>query len=137
MRIGIDIDGVLIDDDTYRLDTMTKYCFENNLPGLQNPYKYEAKCNWSSNIEEDYRKKYFFEYMYRRYQGTEMELYFCWNSRKECFASNSELLALRALLMYGVNENIVYAAQTFEKLQRYIELYQDLLFDVYTKCKKK
>lgn len=81
--------------------------------------------------------KYFFEYMYRRYRGTEMELYFCWNSKKECFASNSELLALRALLMYGVNENIVYAAQTFEKLQRHIELYQDLLFDVYTKCKKK
>lgn len=29
MIIGIDIDGVLIDDDTYRLDTISKYCYEN------------------------------------------------------------------------------------------------------------
>ncbi len=47
MNIGIDIDGVLIDDDTYRLDTMSKYCVENNLLGLDYPEKYEDKCNWS------------------------------------------------------------------------------------------
>ena len=47
MIIGIDIDGVLIDDDTYRLDNMAKYCYENELP----------------NIYEDYRKKYFFNYI--------------------------------------------------------------------------
>lgn len=58
MNIGIDIDGVLMDDDTYRLDTITKYCYENNLPDLDNPYKYESKCNWSNEIKEDYRKKY-------------------------------------------------------------------------------
>ena len=44
MNIGIDIDGVLIDDDTYRLDTITKYCYENNLPDLDKPYNYESKC---------------------------------------------------------------------------------------------
>jgi uncharacterized HAD superfamily protein len=54
MNIGIDIDGVLMDDDTYRLDTITKYCYENNLPDLDNPYKYEIKCNWSNEIKEDY-----------------------------------------------------------------------------------
>lgn len=63
MNIGIDIDGVLMDDDTYRLDTMTKYCYENNLGTLDNPYKYESKCNWSEEIKEDYRQKYFFEYI--------------------------------------------------------------------------
>ena len=63
MNIGIDIDGVLVDDDTYRLDTMSKYCYENNLGALDNPYKYEEKCNWSKEIKEDYRQKYFFEYI--------------------------------------------------------------------------
>lgn len=63
MNIGIDIDGVLMDDDTYRIDTMTKYCYENNLGNLDNPYKYESKCNWSEEIKEDYRQKYYFEYV--------------------------------------------------------------------------
>lgn len=35
-----------MDDDTYRLDAITKYCYKNNLPDLDNPYKYESKCNW-------------------------------------------------------------------------------------------
>ena len=63
MIIGIDIDGVLIDDDTYRLDNMAKYCYENELPNIDNPYSYEKKCNWTSDIYEDYRKKYFFNYI--------------------------------------------------------------------------
>ena len=63
MNIGIDIDGVLTDDDAYRLDTMTKYCFENNLPNIDNPYEYEDKCNWSKETQEDYEKKYFFDYV--------------------------------------------------------------------------
>lgn len=63
MIIGIDIDGVLIDDDTYRLDNMAKYCYENELPNIDNPYSYEKKCNWTSEIYEDYRKKYFFNYI--------------------------------------------------------------------------
>lgn len=63
MIIGIDIDGVLIDDDTYRLDYMTKYCYENHLPDLDNPYAYEQKCNWDEEILEDYRNKYFFDYI--------------------------------------------------------------------------
>jgi len=61
--IGIDIDGVLTDDDTYRLDTMTKYCQENNLPELDSPYNYEEKCNWSEEIDNDYKREYFFEYI--------------------------------------------------------------------------
>lgn len=63
MIIGVDIDGVLIDDDTYRLDYITKYCYENQLPNLDNPYAYEDKCIWKKEILEDYRKKYFFYYI--------------------------------------------------------------------------
>lgn len=63
MIIGIDMDGVLIDDDTYRLDHITKYCYENQLPNIDNPYAYERKCTWNKEITEDYRKKYFFDYI--------------------------------------------------------------------------
>lgn len=30
MNIGIDIDGVLTNDDDYILDFTSKYCYENN-----------------------------------------------------------------------------------------------------------
>ena len=63
MKIGIDIDGVLIDDDQYRLDTMAKYCFENNLPRIDYPYKYESKCKWNDETKKDYRNQYYFEYV--------------------------------------------------------------------------
>ena len=63
MIIGIDIDGVLADDDTYRLDYMAKYCFENNLPNLNKPYEYENKCDWNKETAEDYREKYFYDYI--------------------------------------------------------------------------
>lgn len=64
MNIGIDIDGVLADDDTYTLDNMTKYCYLNNLPRLEKPYGYEnRKGDWSDEVKEDYRNKYFFEYI--------------------------------------------------------------------------
>lgn len=63
MIIGIDIDGVLTDDNTYRLDCMSKYCYENNLNNLDYPYAYEDKCKWSNETLEDYRKQYFFNYI--------------------------------------------------------------------------
>ncbi len=63
MIIGIDIDGVLTDDNTYRLDCMSKYCYENNLSVFDYPYAYEDKCKWSDEILENYRKQYFFDYI--------------------------------------------------------------------------
>ena len=42
---------------------MSKYCFENNLPCIDRPYNYESKCYWSNEVKEDYRNKYFFEYV--------------------------------------------------------------------------
>ncbi len=63
MIIGLDIDGVMTDDDSYILDHMTKYCFENDIPDLDNPYAFESKCNWTNEIKNDYREKYFFSYI--------------------------------------------------------------------------
>ena len=63
MNIGIDIDGVLTNDDDCLLDTITKYVFENNLEGLKRPYEYEyGKVNWDQSILDDYREKYFWDY---------------------------------------------------------------------------
>lgn len=63
MIIGIDIDGVLIDDDTYRLDHISKFCYENNLSNLEYPYAYEDKCIWEKEIRSKYREKYFWNYI--------------------------------------------------------------------------
>lgn len=64
MNIGIDIDGVLTDDDQYILDCTSKYCYENNLEGFTKPHEYEyEKLNWNQEILEDYRNKYFYDYV--------------------------------------------------------------------------
>lgn len=64
MRIGIDIDGVLTNDDEYILDCTSKYCYENNLEGFIDPYNYEyRKLAWNESIINDYRNKYFDEYV--------------------------------------------------------------------------
>ena len=64
MNIGIDIDGVLTNDDEYLMDCISKYCFENNLDSFTDPYAYEFnKLNWDKDIIDDYRSKYFDEYI--------------------------------------------------------------------------
>lgn len=55
MNIGIDIDGVLTNDDDYLMDTITKFNFENNLEGLKSPYDYEYnKVEWNQEVLDDY-----------------------------------------------------------------------------------
>lgn len=63
MNLGVDIDGVLADDDTYRVDHMAKFCYEHGLPEMEQPNAYEGKCNWNEEIMEKYRREYFFEYI--------------------------------------------------------------------------
>lgn len=64
MNIGIDIDGVLTNDDEYILSCTSKYCYENNIQGFIEPYKYEYnKLNWNQELLDDYRSKYFDEYV--------------------------------------------------------------------------
>ena len=64
MNIGIDIDGVLTNDDDYFLDYTAKYCYENNLKSFVNPNLYEyKKLNWDKNTINDFRIKYFLNYI--------------------------------------------------------------------------
>lgn len=64
MNIGIDIDGVLTNDDEYILSCTSKYCYENNINGFIEPYRYEyRKLNWNQEQIDNYRNKYFDEYV--------------------------------------------------------------------------
>lgn len=64
MNIGIDIDGVLTNDDDYILDFASKYCYENNLEGFKDANLYEyRKLDWDKNTINNYRKKYFLNYI--------------------------------------------------------------------------
>ena len=64
MNIGIDIDGVLTNDDEYILDFASKYCYENNLQGFENANLYEyRKLNWDESTINNYRNEYFLNYV--------------------------------------------------------------------------
>lgn len=64
MKIGIDIDGVLTNEDEYILSCTSKYCYDNNLKGITNPYNYEYnKLDWNQETIDDYRSIYFDEYV--------------------------------------------------------------------------
>ena len=64
MKIGIDIDGVLTNDDDFILEYATKFCYENNIDFYKNPYLWETrKFNWSEDILQKYRDKFFWEYV--------------------------------------------------------------------------
>ena len=64
MNIGIDIDGVLTNDDEYILDYTSKYCFENNLEGFIKPSSYEyRKLDWDEETIDKYRDRYFVNYV--------------------------------------------------------------------------
>ncbi len=64
MIISIDIDGVLINDDSYRRDRITKKLFENNMPLMDMPYAYERKCSWMDMAESnEFYDPIYFEYI--------------------------------------------------------------------------
>lgn len=64
MNIGIDIDGVLTNDDDYILDYTSKYCYDNNLKGFNDANLYEyRKIDWNEETINDYREKYFLNYI--------------------------------------------------------------------------
>lgn len=62
MNIAIDIDGVLIDDDNYILDHLSKYLYDNNLPIMSDPIAYEDKFIFTKEHKEKYKKEYLFPY---------------------------------------------------------------------------
>ena len=47
MNIGIDIDGVLTNDDEYTMNSMAKFIYDKKLEEIKNPYKYK----WRKNKE--------------------------------------------------------------------------------------
>jgi Uncharacterized conserved protein len=64
MRIGLDIDGVLMDDDEFVLAHTTKYAFENNIQDTfknLSAFTYQ-KLIWDENIIDDYRQTYLWDY---------------------------------------------------------------------------
>lgn len=64
MKVGIDIDGVLTNDDDYILDCAIKFSVENEVSNYVNPYDYETrKFDWDNSILEKYRKEYFGDYV--------------------------------------------------------------------------
>lgn len=69
MRIGIDIDGVLIDVEQYAIDYISKYCVENNIA-------YEIK---DSNYN-----------FYKTFNITEQEEDDFWNANIESYGTNQK-----------------------------------------------
>ena len=64
MNIGIDIDGVLTNENDFVLECMSKFNYENNLGYMKNPYEYEFnKVNYNDEQKMEYREKYFNDYV--------------------------------------------------------------------------
>lgn len=63
MNIGIDIDGVLTNDDEYMVSTLDKFIYENHLKDDKdfNAYEYN-KVNWKQSDLSKYINKYFWDY---------------------------------------------------------------------------
>ena len=51
MRIAIDIDGCMTDDNRFRLEQYGKYLFEHDLPPMDMPYNAERKCSYMTREE--------------------------------------------------------------------------------------
>lgn len=66
MKIGIDIDGVLTDEDKFMYDYGTKFCKESQLPMVIKPNQMEeAIFGWEEEISEQFWNTYLVEYVTR------------------------------------------------------------------------
>ncbi len=64
MIISIDMDGVMLDDDRYRLDYISKLLFETDHRLMDRPYFYEEKCSfWEVKEENRIYDPIYFEYI--------------------------------------------------------------------------
>lgn len=72
MKIGIDIDGVLVDMERFMADYGSKFCFENNLSVNINIGEYEEKkaFNWTEEHTEKFWNMYL-EYYATKYPARE------------------------------------------------------------------
>ena len=63
MNIGIDIDGVLTNDDEYMVSTLDSFIYENHLEDHKNFNAYEYnKVNWDQSHLSKYVDQYFWNY---------------------------------------------------------------------------
>lgn len=62
MKIGVDIDGVLIDCDRYILDNLSKFLYENNLPVMDKPDAFEEKFDLSESDAWKFREEFWVKY---------------------------------------------------------------------------
>ncbi len=74
MNIGVDIDGVLINDDDYILANGTKFCVDNDLDFYLDPLKYEAR-KFSFYHDKETLKKYTLEYWWNYLENASPRLY--------------------------------------------------------------
>lgn len=135
MRIGIDIDGVLTNDDDYILDHVSKYAYENNIDGIINGYGYEyEKLNWDEDTILKYREKYFYEYVdnepARRYSGEVInklrkdghEIFIITGRYKSFEDSNEGKIMREKIRKFLKNNNIPYDKLIFAEVPKIKEL---------------
>ena len=64
MRIALDIDGCMTDDNRFRLEQYGKYLYEKNMPYMDLPYESELKCGYMTREEfGEFWDATFFEYI--------------------------------------------------------------------------
>ncbi|MBR0474768.1 MAG: hypothetical protein IJJ19_07165 [Erysipelotrichaceae bacterium] len=64
MRLAIDIDGCMTDDNRFRLEQHGKYLYEHNLPEMDLPYESEIKCGYFTEEQvNEFWNATFFEYI--------------------------------------------------------------------------
>ena len=111
MKIGIDIDGVLIDIEKYICDYGTKFCYENNLPiNIKNVYYDEIQTfNWTPKQAIKFWNEYLEEYVKNSMpRNFAVEVI---NKLKE----NNEIYLITARNEYGLPEEHKYKMQEFTK----------------------
>ena len=104
MRIGIDIDGVLTDIETFLADYGTKYCIENNLPIniKQVDYDETKTFNWTEEQTIKFWNKYIIYYA-TKYPARE----FASEIIKKLKEEGHEIYIITARNDYGVPEEYI------------------------------
>lgn len=142
MKIGIDIDGVLTNDDDYILDTATKFCFLNNINNYLEPYEYELrkKFHWDQEIRDNYRNQYYENYvineMPRKYASEVIqklkndgnEIYII-TSRRLSTNDNEDGLKMRNMIKEWLKKHHIVYDQIFFSKDKTKEI-QELEIDV-------
>ncbi len=72
MIIGIDIDGCMTNDDSFKREQTGKYLYEHSLPVMDEPYGFERKASFLNRKEYT---EFFEEYIYEYWENVKPLLY--------------------------------------------------------------